>query len=127
MATFDGAILNASFIPTGDMLTMQFVFSSEEFPEYISSNVNDAFGVWVNGTFVPVSVTVGGNVAIDVAVMEKTDRGAVLPLDAGWSDVGSWSALWETADQDEHGNVLRGRVLHKDARNCYLRSEHRLW
>ncbi|MFN9620961.1 MAG: mannose-1-phosphate guanylyltransferase/mannose-6-phosphate isomerase [Synechococcaceae cyanobacterium] len=66
------------------------------------------------------------NVAIDVAVMEKTDRGSVLPLDAGWSDVGSWSALWENSDQDGHGNVLRGRVLHKDARNCYLRSEHRL-
>ena len=66
------------------------------------------------------------SVAIDVAVMEKTDRGAVLPLDAGWSDVGSWSALWETADQDASGNVLRGRVIHEDARNCYLRSEHRL-
>jgi mannose-1-phosphate guanylyltransferase/mannose-6-phosphate isomerase len=66
------------------------------------------------------------NVAIDVAVMEKTDRGSVLPLDAGWSDVGSWSALWENSDHDSHGNVLRGRVLHKDARNCYLRSEHRL-
>jgi mannose-1-phosphate guanylyltransferase len=66
------------------------------------------------------------NVAIDVAVMEKTDRGAVLPLEAGWSDVGSWSALWETADQDASGNVLRGRVIHEDARNCYLRSEHRL-
>ena len=65
MATFDGAILTATFIPDGNMITMQFVFSSEEFPEYISSNVNDAFGVWVNGTFVPVSVTVGGNVAID--------------------------------------------------------------
>ncbi|MEX1322568.1 MAG: mannose-1-phosphate guanylyltransferase/mannose-6-phosphate isomerase, partial [Synechococcaceae cyanobacterium] len=66
------------------------------------------------------------SVAIDVAVMEKTDRGAVLPLDAGWSDVGSWSALWETADQDAAGNVLRGRVISQDARNCYLRSEHRL-
>ncbi len=66
------------------------------------------------------------NVALDVAVMEKTDRGAVLPLEAGWSDVGSWSALWETADQDGHGNVLRGRVIHEGARNCYLRSEHRL-
>lgn len=65
-------------------------------------------------------------VAIDVAVMEKTDRGAVLPLDAGWSDVGSWSALWATADRDAHGNVLRGRVISEDARNCYLRSEHRL-
>ena len=66
------------------------------------------------------------NVAIDVAVMERTDRGAVLPLQAGWSDVGSWSALWETADQDEHGNVQRGRVISENSRNCYLRSEHRL-
>ena len=41
-------------------------------------------------------------------------------------DVGSWSALWETADQDTNGNVLRGRVISEDARNCYLRSEHRL-
>jgi len=66
------------------------------------------------------------NVAIDVAVMERTDRGAVLPLEAGWSDVGSWSALWETADQDADGNVLRGRVIQEATRNCYLRSEHRL-
>jgi mannose-1-phosphate guanylyltransferase len=50
----------------------------------------------------------------------------VLPLEAGWSDVGSWSALWETADQDADGNVLRGRVIQEATRNCYLRSEHRL-
>jgi mannose-1-phosphate guanylyltransferase len=66
------------------------------------------------------------NIALDVAVMEKTDRGAVLPLDAGWSDVGSWSALWETSDRDADGNVLRGRVISQASRNCYLRSEHRL-
>jgi len=66
------------------------------------------------------------SVAIDVAVMERTGLGTVLPLEAGWSDVGSWSALWETADQDAQGNVLRGRVISEGARNCYLRSEHRL-
>jgi mannose-1-phosphate guanylyltransferase len=65
-------------------------------------------------------------VALDVAVMEKSDRGSVLPLAAGWSDVGSWSALWETSDHDSQGNVKRGRVISKDSRNCYLRSEHRL-
>lgn len=65
MATFDGAILQASFIPDGDYLTMQFVFSSEEYPEYVNGNVNDSFGVWVNGTFVPVTITIAGNVAID--------------------------------------------------------------
>jgi mannose-1-phosphate guanylyltransferase/mannose-6-phosphate isomerase len=66
------------------------------------------------------------NVALDVAVMEKTSLGAVLPLEAEWSDVGSWSALWETGQQDSQGNVLRGRVITEDSRNCYLRSEHRL-
>ncbi|MFQ6538584.1 MULTISPECIES: mannose-1-phosphate guanylyltransferase/mannose-6-phosphate isomerase [Aphanothece] len=66
------------------------------------------------------------NVAIDVAVMERTSLGSVLPLQAGWSDVGSWSALWETADRDGDGNVLRGRVISEASRNCYLRSEHRL-
>ena len=66
------------------------------------------------------------SVAIDVAVMERTDRGAVLPLNAGWSDVGSWSALWETAEHDASGNVMRGRVISEGSSNCYLRSEHRL-
>ena len=65
VATFDGAIFDASFIPDGDFLTMQFVFSSEEYPEYVNQGVNDAFGVWVNGTFVPVTITVAGNVSID--------------------------------------------------------------
>ena len=66
------------------------------------------------------------NVSLDVAVMEQTTLGAVLPLDAQWSDVGSWSALWETSDRDSNGNVLRGRVISEGVRNCYLRSEHRL-
>ena len=65
-------------------------------------------------------------VAIDVAVMEQTQLGSVLPLDAGWSDVGSWSALWDTSNKDADGNVLRGRVISENSRNCYLRSEHRL-
>ncbi len=66
------------------------------------------------------------NVAIDVAVMEKTNLGSVLPLKAGWSDIGSWNSLWSTSDQDLDGNVIRGRVISKGSRNCYLRSEHRL-
>ena len=65
--------------------------------------------------------------AIDVAVMEKTELGSVLPLEAGWSDVGSWSALWETSEsRDNQGNVMQGHVIAKGSRDCYLRSEHRL-
>ena len=55
--TFDAAILEAEFIPEGDMLTMQFVFSSEEYLEYVNGGVNDAFGVWVNGVLAPVTIS----------------------------------------------------------------------
>ena len=52
--------------------------------------------------------------SIDYAVMEKTSDAVVVPLDAGWSDVGSWSALWEIQPQDEQGNVCRGDVIVED-------------
>lgn len=61
--------------------------------------------------------------SIDYAVMEKTDAAVVVPLDANWSDVGSWSALWEVGQQDENGNVTKGDVLVADVKNSYLHSE----
>ena len=64
--------------------------------------------------------------SIDYAVMEKTSRGAVVPLDCGWSDVGAWSALWEAGEPDADGNVLCGDVLVDRSSNSYLRSESRL-
>ncbi len=64
--------------------------------------------------------------SIDYAVMEKTHRGAVLALDCGWSDVGSWSALWEVGRQDSGGNVVQGDVLLDDCCDTFVRSESRL-
>jgi len=64
--------------------------------------------------------------SIDYAVMEHTGNGVVIPLDAGWNDVGSWSALWEIGDKDENGNVIVGDVLAQNSHNCYLRSDSRL-
>jgi mannose-1-phosphate guanylyltransferase/mannose-1-phosphate guanylyltransferase/mannose-6-phosphate isomerase len=64
--------------------------------------------------------------SIDTAVMERTDRAAVLPAEMGWSDVGSWASLWEIADKDGDGNAVSGDVVARDARNCLLRSEDRL-
>ncbi len=64
--------------------------------------------------------------SIDYAVMEKTDAAAVIPVDIGWSDVGSWSTLWEVAEKDAHGNVARGDVHLRDAENCYVRAESRM-
>ena len=55
--------------------------------------------------------------SIDYAVMEKTDRAAVVPIDVGWNDVGSWSALWSVVEQDGDGNAHRGDVIARDCRN----------
>ena len=64
------------------------------------------------------------DISIDVAIMEKTKNGAVIPLNVGWSDIENWRSLWENEKKDNSGNVIRGRVLSKKSKNCYLRSEH---
>jgi len=64
--------------------------------------------------------------SIDYAVMEKTDRAVVVPLAAGWSDVGSWAALADALPRDAEGNVTAGDVLTEDSSGCYLHSTSRL-
>jgi mannose-1-phosphate guanylyltransferase/mannose-6-phosphate isomerase len=64
--------------------------------------------------------------SIDYAVMENTAHGWVVPLDAGWSDVGSWASLHDASESDAAGNVTVGDVLYEDATNCYLYAESRL-
>jgi mannose-1-phosphate guanylyltransferase/mannose-6-phosphate isomerase len=64
--------------------------------------------------------------SIDYAVMEKTGRAAVIPLAAGWSDVGSWSALWEVGEGCESGNVCHGDVIDIEVKNSYLYAGSRL-
>ena len=64
--------------------------------------------------------------SIDYAVMEKTLDAVVVPLDASWSDVGSWSALWDVSSKDVNGNVSKGDVLTEDTEGCYIQAEHKL-
>ncbi len=64
--------------------------------------------------------------SIDYAVMEKTSRAAVVPLSAGWSDIGSWAALHDVSEKDAAGNAVKGDVIAQRCRNSYLRAEHRL-
>ena len=66
------------------------------------------------------------NIAIDVAVMEKTQSGKVIPLDVGWNDLGSWRSIWEDSKKDINGSTFYGNVFAKDVKNSYLRSENRL-
>jgi mannose-1-phosphate guanylyltransferase/mannose-6-phosphate isomerase len=66
------------------------------------------------------------SISIDYAIAEKTDKAAVVPVDMAWSDVGSWSALWDIGAKDESGNVVAGDVVLADARNCLVRAQGRL-
>ncbi|WP_426956600.1 mannose-1-phosphate guanylyltransferase/mannose-6-phosphate isomerase [Muricoccus radiodurans] len=63
------------------------------------------------------------NISIDYAVMERTSHAAVVPADLGWSDVGSWDALWHAAPKDAAGNATHGPVQLLGAKDCYVRSE----
>lgn len=64
--------------------------------------------------------------SIDYAVMEKSANTVMVPLDAGWSDVGSWDALWQVMAKDEQGNACRGDVLLEQCHNSYVYAEQRL-
>ncbi|WP_299614830.1 mannose-1-phosphate guanylyltransferase/mannose-6-phosphate isomerase [Pelagibius sp.] len=62
------------------------------------------------------------DLSFDHAVMERTERGAVVPIDIGWSDIGTWDALYQVADKDRHGNAIQGDVVAVESRGCYLHS-----
>ncbi|MDP1986789.1 sugar phosphate nucleotidyltransferase, partial [Phenylobacterium sp.] len=61
-------------------------------------------------------------ISIDYAVMEKTQRAAVLPVDFAWSDLGAWDAVWQASDKDEAGNAVRGDALMVGASDCLVRA-----
>src|ERR1700675_1797173 len=62
-------------------------------------------------------------ISIDYAVMEKTSRAAVVPVACGWSDVGSWLAVWELSGKDEQGNAAQGMAVFEDSRNCNVATD----
>ena len=63
------------------------------------------------------------SISIDYAVMEKTARAAMVPVACGWSDVGSWHAVWELSDKDAQGNAARGEAVFEDSRNCNVSTD----
>ena len=66
------------------------------------------------------------NISIDYAVMEPSDKVKVVPLNAGWSDIGSWTSLWESGNKDGSGNVTHGDVVLESVNNSYIHAENRL-
>ena len=64
--------------------------------------------------------------SVDYAVMEKTNDAMVVPMDAGWSDIGSWSSLWDISEKDAKGNVIKGNVISHGCNNSYIMSDNKL-
>ncbi|MFT5701710.1 MAG: mannose-1-phosphate guanylyltransferase/mannose-6-phosphate isomerase [Desulforhopalus sp.] len=64
--------------------------------------------------------------SIDYAVMEKTAKGIIIPVDVGWNDIGSWSALWDVGPKDQNGNVVHGDVMMQATSNSFIHSSNRL-
>ncbi|UVO31871.1 mannose-1-phosphate guanylyltransferase/mannose-6-phosphate isomerase [Bradyrhizobium arachidis] len=77
-------------------------------------------------TLDPTAFGAAKAISIDYAVMEKTARAAVVPVSCGWSDVGSWHAVWELSDKDAQGNAAHGTAVFEDSRNCNVTSDHAL-
>lgn len=90
--------------------------------EALSNSIRDLDFIRIEGD----SFSKSPNVPIDIAVMEKTNLGLVLPLDAGWSDIGNWESLWDNEKKDSLGNVIKGKVFSEGSSDCYIRSENSL-
>ena len=98
-------------------------------PEMLAAMTDSVTDGCVDGTFFRLDQAAmlrSPSDSIDYALMEKTDRAAVVAADLDWSDIGSWQALWEVSVKDENGNVSQGDVILEDTKNCLIRAEDTL-
>ncbi len=133
------AVLAEEYVASGEYLwnSGMFMFRASRYveelrthrPEIVSHCVAAVAGAKKDLDFLRVDKAAFAQCpsdSIDYAVMENTAHAWVMPLDAGWSDVGSWASLHDACEADEAGNVAIGDVLVEDTSNCYLYSESRL-
>ncbi len=99
--------------------------SAKEEPDFLRLGIPKTYYAQLNASD-PVPNKNAPLVSIDHAVMENTPLATVIPVDMGWSDVGTWDALWEISAKDPNGNVIVGDVITQNVRNSYLRSDHHL-
>jgi mannose-1-phosphate guanylyltransferase/mannose-6-phosphate isomerase len=128
-----------SYVKSGDYLWNSgiFMFRADTFidalqefePQLLEACMKSMMNVVDDGDFVRVdkeSFSSCPDISVDYAVMEKTKDAVVVPLDAGWNDVGAWSAVWDVGDKDQQGNVLRGDTMLHESSNNLVYSERRL-
>jgi mannose-1-phosphate guanylyltransferase / mannose-6-phosphate isomerase len=105
----------------------------DEYRKFDAESVADVSDAVVNAghdlgfvTLEPKVFAAAKAISIDYAVMEKTALAAVVPVSCGWSDVGSWHAVWELSDKDNQGNAAQGSAVFEDSRNCNVASDRAL-
>lgn len=131
LGTAEGYITSGRFLWNSGMFVFgvrTLLAELERFaPDILSACRTAVRDMRVDDDFARLSSAFAGSPSdsIDYAVMEKTDRAAVVPLDAGWSDVGSWAALHAASKADAEGNVLRGRVVARECRDSFIRASGR--
>lgn len=131
--TAEAFVESGNFLWNGGMFCFKASVYLEELNKYhpdIISCINDAMAEATNDIdFIRPDAEhfkKATDTSIDYAVMEHTDLGAVVSLDAGWSDIGSWDALWDVCDKDENNNVIIGDVIAKKTKNSFIRTKHKL-
>lgn len=132
-ATAQAYVDSGSYLWNSGMFLLRaqtYLDELEQFqPEILNACRGSMAGAQVDMDFVRPDPQLFANCpsdSIDYAVMEKTDRGGVVSLDCGWSDVGAWSALWDVAQRDDNGNAAKGDVILDNCKNSYFRSDARL-
>ncbi|MEZ5175382.1 MAG: mannose-1-phosphate guanylyltransferase/mannose-6-phosphate isomerase [Acidimicrobiia bacterium] len=129
----------ASYLASGTYLwnSGMFLFRAsvwlEEIEQHAPEIAAGTAAAWDASVHTPAGIALGAaefsaisGDSIDYAVMEHTARAAVVPTDPGWSDVGSWTSLWDIADHDTDGNVLSGDVITVGAKNSLISADSRL-
>jgi mannose-1-phosphate guanylyltransferase / mannose-6-phosphate isomerase len=123
----DGFLWNGGmFVARATMLERELALRTPTIMAAAAAAVRDAK---MDGAFLrldKIAFAASPQISFDRAVMEQTDRAAVLPVDLDWSDIGAWDAIWEASRRDEAGNALSGQVVAADTSNSLLRSDRTL-
>jgi mannose-1-phosphate guanylyltransferase len=128
-----------NYLESGDYLwnSGMFLFKASRYLEELKSHRQDIYeacqlsmkDISKDNDFLRVNDAVFNacpSDSIDYAVMEKTDDAIVVPMDAGWSDIGSWSSLWDISEKDGNGNSTCGDVMIHESHNSYIRTDGKL-
>jgi mannose-1-phosphate guanylyltransferase/mannose-6-phosphate isomerase len=120
----EGYVWNSgNFLFRADMMIQEFEKHAPEIASAAREAIDKAV---VDLDFLrldPEAFVKAPKISVDYAIMERTAQAGVLPMSCGWSDVGTWGALWEVSEQDGEGNVVRGRGRLIDTRNSFVHSE----